>query len=179
MESRLCQSCGEEICDYELSKCFSCGAELSFDDTCKEQGIFDKLSSIKDQGLDSLSEIFNPKDNEVNQILLTTAPSVAGFKIEETIEIVTAECVLGMNFFKDIEASFSDFFGGRSGAAQKVLRGARKTCLYELKKEASDVGANAVIAVKLDYNEFSGKGKSMLFLVASGTAVKISKINKE
>ena len=29
----------------------------------------------------------------------------------------------------------------------------------------------AVIAVDLDYSEFSGGGKSMLFLVASGTAV--------
>jgi len=30
-----------------------------------------------------------------------------------------------------------------------------------------------VIGVKLDYSEFSGGGKSMLFLVASGTAVKL------
>ncbi len=30
----------------------------------------------------------------------------------------------------------------------------------------------------LDYSEFSGKGKSMLFLVASGTAVKVEKIGE-
>jgi hypothetical protein len=33
------------------------------------------------------------------------------------------------------------------------------------------LGANAVVGVALDYSEFSGQGKSMLFLVASGTAV--------
>jgi len=48
--------------------------------------------------------------------------------------------------------------------------------LTELKKEALNVGANAVIAVDLDYSEFSGQNKSMLFLVASGTAVKVEKI---
>ena len=50
----------------------------------------------------------------------------------------------------------------------------RKTVLKELRKEAYLVGANAVIAVDLDYNEFSGGGKSMLFVVASGTAVEVS-----
>ncbi|MDD9883321.1 MAG: heavy metal-binding domain-containing protein [Gammaproteobacteria bacterium] len=33
------------------------------------------------------------------------------------------------------------------------------------------MGANAVIGVDLDYSEFSGGGKSTLFLAASGTAV--------
>lgn len=85
------------------------------------------------------------------------------------------ECVFGINLFRDFFAGLADFFGGRSEATQKVLRDARKTCLYDLKKGAYRVGANAVIAVKLDYSEFFGKGKSMLFLVASGTAVKVEK----
>ena len=67
----------------------------------------------------------------------------------------------------------SDVFGGRSEAVQGTLRRARQTCLTELKKEAAAIGADAVIAVDLDYSEFSGGGKSMLFLVASGTAVKL------
>ena len=37
------------------------------------------------------------------------------------------------------------------------------------------IGADAVIGVDLDYSEFSGGGKSMLFIVASGTAVKLKK----
>jgi uncharacterized protein YbjQ (UPF0145 family) len=68
-----------------------------------------------------------------------------------------------MNIFRDIFAAVTDIFGGRSSATQRVLRDARKTCLAELKKEADELGANAVIAVKLDYSEFSGGGKSMLF----------------
>lgn len=105
------------------------------------------------------------------EVILTTAPSLDGYRTE-VVEVITAECAFGMNFFRDFFAATSDFFGGRSKATQKILRDARKTCLDELRLEAARVGANAVIAVDLDYSEFSGQGKSMLFLVASGTAVR-------
>lgn len=106
-------------------------------------------------------------------IKLSTTPEIAGYVVDETLEIVTAECVFGIGVFKDFLTGMSDFFGGRSEATQDTLRRARKTCLNELKIEAARVGANAVIGVDLDYSEFSGQGKSMLFLVASGTAVRV------
>ena len=111
-------------------------------------------------------------------LILTTTNSIDGYEVYKTLEIVTAECVFGMNIFRDFFAGIRDIFGGRSIASQKVLRDARKQCLAELKKEAYEIGANAVIGVSLDYSEFSGKAKSMLFLVASGTAVIIQKKNK-
>ena len=117
--------------------------------------------------------------NEIKNITLTTSHFLEGYKVTKTIDIITAECVFGMNIFKDFFAAVTDFFGGRSGATQKVLRDARNVCLNELRKEAYEVGGNAVIAVDLDYNEFSGQRKSMLFLVASGTAVIVEKIVEE
>jgi uncharacterized protein YbjQ (UPF0145 family) len=111
-------------------------------------------------------------------VLLTIAPSLEGYSIKKTIQIVTAECAFGMNIFRDMFANYRDFFGGRSAATQRVLRDARNVCLNELKKEAHIGGANAVIAVDLDYSEFSGGGKSMLFLVASGTAVWVEKVSE-
>ena len=109
----------------------------------------------------------------IENIILTTAPTVANRGIDHEIEVITAECVFGMNIFRDLFAGFRDVFGGRSQASQKVLRDSRKTCLDELKMEAAEVGADAIIGIDLDYQEFSGKGKGMLFLVASGTAVKL------
>lgn len=44
----------------------------------------------------------------------------------------------------------------------------------ELKMEAARSGANAVIAVDLDYQEMGATGSTMLMLVASGTAVVIA-----
>ena len=112
---------------------------------------------------------------EIDSIILTTENNPQDLFVEERIEIISAECVFGMNLFRDFFAGIRDVFGGRSGASQKVLRDARKACLSELKIEAHLLGANAVIGVALSYSEFSGQGKSMLFLVASGTAVKLKK----
>lgn len=112
-------------------------------------------------------------DTLASGIILTTAHTVAGRQIDREVDVITAECAFGMNIFKDVFAAVSDVVGGRSRAIQDTLRDARKTALTELRREALLVGADAVIGIDLDYSEFSGSGKSMLFLVASGTAVKL------
>lgn len=119
------------------------------------------------------------KHCDVDNIKLTTAHSLEGHMIVDTIEIITSECALGMDIISDFITGISDIFGGRSRTIQNSLREARQSCLYELKREASELGANAVIAVDLKYSEFSGKGKSMLFVVASGTAVIVEKAGNE
>lgn len=108
----------------------------------------------------------------IQSVLLTTETFPQDLQILERVEIVTAECAFGMNIFKDLFAGVRDIVGGRSKAVQNIMRDARRTALYELKKEAYEVGANAVIGVDLDYVELSAAG-SMVMLVASGTAVKI------
>ena len=110
--------------------------------------------------------------NKAPHIKLTTTISFVNHEIAEELDVITAECVYGMNVFRDFFAGLTDFFGGRSKASQKVLRDARKACLEELRIEAAEIGADGVVGIDLDYSEISGKGKGMLFLVASGTAVK-------
>jgi uncharacterized protein YbjQ (UPF0145 family) len=113
----------------------------------------------------------DPADQLAADMVVTTAQSVDGYKATRQLGLVTAECVFGLNVFKDFFTSVTDVVGGRSNTAQQALREARESCLLELKREAAQRGANAVIAVDLDYSEFSGGSRSMLFLVASGTAV--------
>ncbi len=98
----------------------------------------------------------NSVNIDPNEFLVTTTPTIEGYRITKTLEIVTAECVFGMSIFKDMLAGLSDFFGGRSNTVQKVLRDARRVCLNELRKEAALLGGNAVVGVDLDYSEFSG-----------------------
>ena len=136
-----------------------------------ENSVEDK--PIKDT-IDELRTDVETRDKDIDAILLTTETN-PDIKILERIEIVTAECVYGMHIFKDIFAGARDVVGGRSKAWQDTLRDARKTALYELKREAHEVGANAVVGVDLDYSEISGGRRNMLFLVASGTAVRIEK----
>ena len=103
---------------------------------------------------------------------MLTTETVPNLNITKRIEIVTAECAFGMNIVKDLFAGIRDIVGGCSEAVQKSMRDSRETVLYELKKEAYAVGANAVVGVDLDYVELSSAG-SMVMLVASGTAVVI------
>ena len=119
-------------------------------------------------------ECINPEAKEeerassISSIMLTTE-TAPNLKIIKRIEIITAECAYGMNIFKDLFAGVRDIVGGRSKAVQETMRDSRRTALYELKKEAYKVGANAVVGVDLDYQEM-GKG-TIVLLVASGTAV--------
>ena len=80
---------------------------------------------------------------------------------------------MGMNVFRDLGSLVRDVVGGRDAALQKALRDAREDVLSEIRRQAHELGADAVIAVDLDYSEISGGGKSMLFLVATGTAVRL------
>jgi uncharacterized protein YbjQ (UPF0145 family) len=105
-------------------------------------------------------------------MILTTTSAIEGRPVRTYLGIVTGEVIVGANIFRDIFASISDIVGGRSGAYENALRDARHQALRELQAEARDIGADAVVAVDLDY-EVLGKGGSMLMVSASGTAVKL------
>lgn len=92
-------------------------------------------------------------------IILTTSYTLASLEVNNEIDIITAEIAYGMNVFRDIFAGVRDIVGGNSKAVQKILRDSRNAVLAELRKEAFIIGADAVIAVNLNYQEFSGGGK--------------------
>ncbi len=103
-------------------------------------------------------------------MITTTTPSVEGKRIIEYKGIVFGEVISGVNFVKDIAASFSNFFGGRSESYEKELIQARENAIKEMEKRAETLGANAVVGVDIDY-EVLGADNGMLMVTASGTAV--------
>jgi uncharacterized protein YbjQ (UPF0145 family) len=105
-------------------------------------------------------------------MIVTTTPSIEGSRIVEYFGVVAGEAIVGANIFRDLFASVTDIVGGRSGAYEDALRGARETALQELQQAARDAGGNAVVGVDLDY-EVIGKSGSMLMVSASGTAVRV------
>ena len=155
-----------------MAECKECGKKFGFLDAgvgglCSQCNY---LSSVTPDEVESLT-LTVERYEAIESIILTTE-TAPNLNITKRIEIVTAECAFGMNIFKDLFAGVRDIVGGRSEAVQKTMRDSRKTVLYELKKEAYEVGANAVVGVDLDYVELSSAG-SMVMLVASGTAVVI------
>ena len=53
-------------------------------------------------------------------MIVTTTVSVEG-RITEYKGIVFGEVISGVNFVRDVAASFSNFFGGRSGSYEEEL----------------------------------------------------------
>ena len=104
-------------------------------------------------------------------MIITTSGNVEGKTISEYKGIVFGEVVSGVNFLRDIGASFRNFFGGRSEGYEDELMNAREKALLEMEQRAMARGADAVIAVKMDY-EVLGSDNGMLMVTCSGTAVK-------
>lgn len=102
--------------------------------------------------------------------MITTTPSVEGKRIVEYKGIVFGEVVSGVNFVRDLAASFSNFLGGRSGSYEEELVNARQNAIREMEQRAYAMGANAVVGVDIDY-EVLGADNGMLMVTASGTAV--------
>lgn len=105
-------------------------------------------------------------------MIVTTTNHIEGSPVKEYLGIVTGETIIGANIFKDFFASIRDIVGGRSGSYERVLREAKDTALKEMKENALQKNANAIVAIDLDY-ETLGVNGGMLMVTASGTAVKI------
>jgi uncharacterized protein YbjQ (UPF0145 family) len=106
----------------------------------------------------------------MQNLTLTTTPTLENKKITAYLGIVTGESIIGANLFRDLFAGIRDIVGGRSGSYEQVLREAKDNALTEMEENARRLGAKAVVGIDLDYETVGANG-SMLMVTASGTAV--------
>ncbi|MDO4888405.1 MAG: YbjQ family protein [Actinomycetaceae bacterium] len=104
-------------------------------------------------------------------MIVTTTPTIEGFKVEQYLGLVTGEVIAGVNLVRDIGAGLRNVFGGRSQGYEEELVSAREQASAELVRRAEALGADAVVGVDLDY-EVLGQG-NMLMVSITGTAVKL------
>lgn len=106
-------------------------------------------------------------------MIISTTNSLEGQTIVAYKGVVTGEAILGANIVRDFFAGIRDIVGGRSGAYEKELRKAREYAFEEMREQAEDLGANAIVGVDIDY-ETLGENGGMLMVTAAGTAVTIA-----
>ena len=102
-------------------------------------------------------------------MISVTTSTLENGVIVEYKGIVTGEIVAGINFIKDFGASIRNIVGGRSAGYEEELIEARNNALREMEAKAAQIGANAVVGVKIDYESFGNAG--MIMVIATGTAV--------
>lgn len=106
-------------------------------------------------------------------MIVTTTDGVEGTVVDGYLGIVAGEAIVGAHFFKDLFASIRDIVGGRAGAYEETLREAREHALADMRSEAEARGADAILAVDVDYEVIGGNGSSMLMVSVNGTAVRL------
>lgn len=98
---------------------------------------------------------------------LSTTPTISEKRIVLTIGPVFGEVIEGINFVKDLGAGLRDIFGGRSKTYETEIINARESAINEMTQRAQNMGANAVVGIKVDVETLG----QMMLVAASGTAV--------
>lgn len=105
-------------------------------------------------------------------MLVVTVGNIEGKPVKKYLGVVSGEAILGANIFRDLFAGIRDIVGGRSAAYEEELRKAKDIAIQEMMQQAAQMGANAILAVDLDYESIQvGAGGGMLMVSANGTAV--------
>jgi len=104
----------------------------------------------------------------MTDVTITTTDSLDGREATEYLGVVSGEAVIGANVVSDIAAGIRDVVGGRSGSYEKKIETGRTEALADIRAEADELGADAVVGASFDYEEMA---EGMLWVNLSGTAV--------
>jgi uncharacterized protein YbjQ (UPF0145 family) len=154
-----------------LSRAREMAARLTDAELAKE--LRNDRSAIRPEAWRALEEEAQRRAKPKRTPILTTTATL-NQPIRRVLGIVGSEYVLGVNLFQEFLAGLRDTVGGRSATIQGALREARETLLRELSANAAALHADAVVSIAFTLSEWSGQNKSMLILLASGTAVELS-----
>ncbi|MBQ3408402.1 MAG: YbjQ family protein [Clostridia bacterium] len=102
-------------------------------------------------------------------MIITTTNEIKGKEIKEYRGIIFGEVINGIDYGRDFAAAFKNIYGGRVTEYEEELVNARADAIKEMMDRATQVGANAIIGVHIDYETIG----QMLMVVATGTAVVI------
>lgn len=172
----ICPKCGMAYYAAQEVECPNCHVKMTWTGVTKDKWTamsVEQRTLLKNNAMGVQS---SPEINGYANILTTTGFNFEGYRITAYLGIITGESVLGTGFLSSFNAGWSDIFGTHSQKYQEKLKKAKDDALILLRKEADDVGANAVIGVDLDYNTFSA---DIIGVIASGTAVRIEPITIE
>ena len=103
-------------------------------------------------------------------MIIVTTPTVAGKSITLTHGLVRGNTVRARHLGKDIGALFKNMVGGEIRAYGELLEGSREQALERMMEDARDLGANAVVSVRIATSMVMSGAAEML---AYGTAVTI------
>lgn len=105
-------------------------------------------------------------------MILTSSNTLQSMRITEYKGLVTGESLLGSNIYKDLFSGVRDVVGGRTSTYEEELQKARDIAIKSMEEKAESLGANAIIGLKISYDNLGGTMGNTILVTAYGTAVK-------
>lgn len=105
-------------------------------------------------------------------MLVVTTENIKGYKVVEVKGQVFGLIVRSRGLGGNIMAGLRSLVGGEIHEYTSMLEDARKQAIDRLVKNATEMGANAVVMMRFDSSEI---GQNMSEVLAFGTAVVIEK----
>lgn len=101
-------------------------------------------------------------------MLLATSDQVPGRTIVKALGMVRGNCVRARHIGRDFQAGVRTLIGGKVGVYAELLEESRAEAVELMVKEARELGANGIVAVRLTTAQIMGGAAEVL---AYGTAV--------
>ena len=105
-----------------------------------------------------------------NEMLLVTTDEVPGRKVVEVFGLVEGRSVRARHVGRDIQAAVRSIAGGRVGVYVELLSETREEAISEMVSEAREMGANAIVAVRMATSQVMSDAAEVL---SYGTAVRL------
>ena len=104
-------------------------------------------------------------------MILSSTNTLENKKILRYHGLVTGESLIGSNVYKDLFSGVRDVVGGRTSKYEEEKKKAREIALSSMKEKAAEKGANAIIGLKISYNNLGGTMGNTILVTAYGTAI--------
>ena len=104
-------------------------------------------------------------------MILTSANTLEDKTIISYKGIVTGESLIGANIYKDLFSGVRDVVGGRTSRYEEEIKKARDIAFKSMKEKAEQLNANAIIGLKISYDNLGGTMGNTILVTAYGTAI--------
>lgn len=104
-------------------------------------------------------------------MILTSANTLENKSVKKYKGIVTGEALIGANIYKDLFSGVRDVVGGRTSSYEEEIKKARDIAFQSMKEKAEQLNANAIIGLKISYDNLGGTMGNTILITAYGTAI--------
>lgn len=158
-----CPECREQVED-SFEVCWNCGTSIT---GVRDPGFIPE--STEARGLDD-SQSDQSELSRLN-IILTTTSQLDGRRVTAYLGIVSGDYVLGTNVLSSLLLDAADLLGAVAPVYESAMSQARQAAMVCMSRKAQDLGADAVLSVKFDYEALH---RDTLMVTCTGTAVRVT-----